>query len=283
MASNDKKRYWYIQVWQVFFDDPVITKLKRMPGGKEALLAYLEILVLAGPTNGVLTWDAARHSSLAEQLSLSLRETTPEEVEAALIYFSNNGYIREFSEHQYELIQAEEMTKSLTGAAIRQQKLRATKEQATEQATMSPITKTKELKTNNKEEVINTTTTTEVVAAVEPVAVDNSNLFAKIAKLKANGLRTNIELLASQYTEAKLDSYIAWAKATAKNDVAGFLFRALEGGWVLPQKYLPKIACPKCQGRLLEDYTLPDGIETTGLCSLCKGKGFIRKETQNAN
>lgn len=282
MATNDKKRYWYIQVWQVFFDDPVITKLKRMPGGKEALLAYLEILVLAGPTNGILTWDAARHSSLSEQLSLSLRETTPEEVEAALIYFSNNGYIREFSEHQFELLQAEEMTKSLTGAAIRQQKLRATKVQATEQATMSPITNTKKLINNNKD--INLTTTTEVAAVVAEAPVNNFDITAKISKLKDNGIRTSHELLASRYTDAELDSYIAWAKVEAKkSNYADFLYRALIDGWTLPQKYEPKITCPRCNGTQLENYSLADGIETTGLCSLCKGKGFVRKENKNEN
>ncbi len=128
---------------------------------------------------------------------------------------------------------------------------------------------------------IDTTTT---VAKVAVVPVDNSDLLAKTKKLKANGIRTNAEFLAGQYSDAELDCYIAWAQAAAKkSNYADFLYKALEGCWQPPQEYQPKITCPRCNGKQLENYSLADGIETTGLCSLCKGKGFVRKENKNEN
>lgn len=269
---SKKKTYWYIQVKQVFFNDPVITKLKRMPGGKDALVAYLEMLVLAGPSSGILVYDPQKFESIYEQISLSLYETTEETVQFAILYFTNNGYIEKLSEDSYLLTQAEAMTGSITSegerkAAQRKNKAKELLGNGTEGGTMSHHNLiAKNLKTNSTIEA--TTSGSDEVA---------EELQAKINLLVQLGLRKkDAEQQAQRYSLSKIEAYICFAQQhTKQKSCANLLFCALAEGYPLPPEYLQKtkVPCPVCdgQGKWVE---FIDGYESETRCGHCNGKGY---------
>lgn len=270
------KRYWYIQVKQVFFDDPVIVRLKRIPGGKDALIAYLEMLVLAGPTSGILTFEAKKFKSIYEQIALSLRDTTEETVQSAILYFTANGYIEELPEDSYLLTQAEAMTGSITSegerkAAQRKNKAKKLLENGTEGGTMSPHNYiTKKLKTDSIEKTTTTTTSDSNEEVVE-------ELQSKIRLLVQLGLRKkDAEQQAQRYSMPQIEAYVSFAKQNTKQQsCANLLFCALAEGYPLPPELVPKtkVSCAVCggQGKFIE---IVDDYEKVTYCGHCNGKGY---------
>lgn len=270
------KRYWYIQVKQVFFDDPVIIRLKRIPGGKDALIAYLEMLVLAGPTSGILTFEPKKFKNIYEQIALCLRDTTEETVQSAILYFTSNGYIEELTEDSYLLTQAEAMTGSITSEGERKAAQRAKNKQkellgnGTVRGTMSHNNYiTQKLKTDSIEKTTTSSDSDEEVVEEE--------LHAKINMLVQLGLRKkDAEQQAQRYSLSKIEAYICFAQQhTKQKSCANLLFCALAEGYPLPPEYLQKtkVPCPVCdgQGKWVE---FIDGYESETRCGHCNGKGY---------
>ena len=63
-----------------------------MPGGKAVIYTYLEMLVLAGETKGIIQRNDM-FSTIADQIALQLKGISPEEVNAVFAFFSKCGYI----------------------------------------------------------------------------------------------------------------------------------------------------------------------------------------------
>lgn len=291
MSESEKRKCYFVQYSEDFLYDPKVQKLYSIPNtGKAFVAVYLHLMLLAAKNGGFIVHDPL-YATLGEQLEPHMLYTTKDEIDYVIRFFANPDFAEKYIQRVddiYTFLQAQEMTQSKTVGALnkaKQRKKQAEKQKPTLSDNCPPLVGNTDSNTDsNIDSNIDSNTTTtvaEVAVVLEAKTVNNSNLQQKSKKLEDVGIRTNVELLASRYSDAELDSYIAWAKATAKTDFAGFLYRALVDGWELPQKYVPKITCPRCNGTQLENYTLADGIETTGLCSLCKGKGFIRKETQN--
>ena len=92
MNYNDKKKYYFIQFDDRITDDLRILGLKKMPGGKAVIYTYLEMLVLAGETKGIIQRNDM-FSTIADQIALQLKGISPEEVNAVFAFFSKCGYI----------------------------------------------------------------------------------------------------------------------------------------------------------------------------------------------
>lgn len=92
MNYNDKKKYYFIQFDDRITDDLRILGLKKMPGGKAVIYTYLEMLVLAGETKGIIQRNDM-FSTIADQIALQLKGISPEEINAVFAFFSKCGYI----------------------------------------------------------------------------------------------------------------------------------------------------------------------------------------------
>ena len=92
MNYNDKKKYYFIQFDDRITDDIHILGLKKMPGGKAVIYTYLEMLVLAGETKGVIQRNDM-FSTIADQIALQLKGISPEEVNTVFAVFTKCGYI----------------------------------------------------------------------------------------------------------------------------------------------------------------------------------------------
>lgn len=85
MAFNDNKVYYFIKVDERFTEDLNIILLKTTPGGMEVIYTYLELMILAGKTGGMLI-DSGTFSSFPKQLSYELKGITPEQIGSELLH-----------------------------------------------------------------------------------------------------------------------------------------------------------------------------------------------------
>lgn len=129
MNYNDKKKYYFIQFDDRITDDIHILGLKKMPGGKAVIYTYLEMLVLAGETKGIIQRNDM-FSTIADQIALQLKGISPEEVNAVFAFFSKCGYIAISDDGQScTFKQAPILTSSQKGGT-RRKKLAAIKKDA---------------------------------------------------------------------------------------------------------------------------------------------------------
>ncbi|WP_455780629.1 phage replisome organizer N-terminal domain-containing protein [Megasphaera elsdenii] len=122
MAFNDNKVYYFIKMDERFTDDLNIILLKTTPGGMEVIYTYLELMILAGKTGGMLI-DSGTFSSFPKQLSYELKGITPEQITAALNYFISKGYIL-VQDQKYVFQQAPLLTRSERGITRRKERAR---------------------------------------------------------------------------------------------------------------------------------------------------------------
>lgn len=134
MAFNDNKVYYFIKMDERFTDDLNIILLKTTPGGMEVIYTYLELMILAGKTGGMLI-DSGTFSSFPKQLSYELKGITPEQITAALNYFISKGYIL-VQDQRYVFQQAPLLTRSERGITRRKERARLRSKERPHPATL---------------------------------------------------------------------------------------------------------------------------------------------------
>lgn len=134
MAFNDNKVYYFIKMDERFTDDLNIILLKTTPGGMEVIYTYLELMILAGKTGGMLI-DSGTFSSFPKQLSYELKGITPEQITAALNYFISKGYIL-VQDQKYVFQQAPLLTRSERGITRRKERARLRSKELPHTATL---------------------------------------------------------------------------------------------------------------------------------------------------
>lgn len=134
MAFNDNKVYYFIKVDERFTEDLNIILLKTTPGGMEVIYTYLELMILAGKTGGMLI-DSGTFSSFPKQLSYELKGITPEQITAALNYFISKGYIL-VQDQKYVFQQAPLLTRSERGITRRKERARLRSKERPHPATL---------------------------------------------------------------------------------------------------------------------------------------------------
>lgn len=158
MSINDTRKYFYLQLHERYLERPVFLKIKKYPNGKAMILAYLELMLLAGNTRGVLT-ISGYYNSIAEELHDLLKGYTQEEIEITINTCLQYGLISQIDDSSFLFNEAQDLTSSITGAGKRKsdyrERLKARKELAApvdtkgdNQGTLSP---TVELQIQDKE------------------------------------------------------------------------------------------------------------------------------------
>lgn len=87
----DGKRYFWLKLYDDFFDSLRIKKLRRMAGGDTYTIIYLKMQLKAIKTDGVLTFTGIE-KDFVDELALDLDEA-PDDVRVTLAYLSSCGLL----------------------------------------------------------------------------------------------------------------------------------------------------------------------------------------------
>jgi predicted phage replisome organizer len=87
------KKYYWLKLFDNFFADPKIKKLKRLAGGDTYIVILLKIMLQTVKTNGVYAYQGIE-STLARELELVIDENE-EHIQAVLIYLEKTKLIEE--------------------------------------------------------------------------------------------------------------------------------------------------------------------------------------------
>ena len=110
------RRFYWLKLPEDFFRRSYIRRLRGREDGDRLVLVYLEMLLAALKTEGVLTAD--RSEDFTEDLALELYADTAD-VETVLDYLSEHGKLVNIDDAQYQLTDCEDMTGSETDSARR--------------------------------------------------------------------------------------------------------------------------------------------------------------------
>lgn len=86
---SDGKRYFWLRLYDDFFDSKRIKKLRKLAGGDTFTIIYLKLQLIAMKHDGVLTWTGLEEN-VAEELALDINED-PDNVEITLRYLLSCG------------------------------------------------------------------------------------------------------------------------------------------------------------------------------------------------
>lgn len=106
MANNykndpKKKRYYWLQLKEDFFNQKEIKLLRRIAGGDTYTIIYLKMLLLSLKDEGKLFFEAIG-DNFAEEVALSLDET-PEDVAITINYLEKKGLLEVIEQDEYFL------------------------------------------------------------------------------------------------------------------------------------------------------------------------------------
>lgn len=120
-----EKRYFWLKVSKEFFEDKVIKKLRKLPGGDTYALIALRILLRALESDFRLYFEGVEKTFAAE-LALDLTEDE-EAVEIVINALVKYGWLQAVDEETIYSPKAEQMCGSETQAAQRMRKMRENK------------------------------------------------------------------------------------------------------------------------------------------------------------
>ncbi|MBQ6065892.1 MAG: phage replisome organizer N-terminal domain-containing protein [Clostridia bacterium] len=123
------KRYFWLKLPEDFFRRGYIRRLRSMKDGDRLVLIYLEMLLAALKTEGLIACDGAEDP--AEELALELFES-PEEVSRVLAYCTEREKAAWEGERRFRLTDCAEMTGSEGDSAKRMRDLRRREEDGPE-------------------------------------------------------------------------------------------------------------------------------------------------------
>ncbi|MCD8208278.1 MAG: phage replisome organizer N-terminal domain-containing protein [Bacteroidales bacterium] len=140
------KRYYWLKLYDNFFQQKPIKKLRKIAGGDTYTIIYLKMLLTAMKQDGKLYFEGVENTFF-EELALDLDEN-PEDVEVTVAYLLNQGLMTLEDECEYKLEECAKMTGSETDSAERVRRYREKK------ALQSNIDVTDELRLSNGEKEI---------------------------------------------------------------------------------------------------------------------------------
>lgn len=135
---SGSKRYYWLKLFDTFFDDPKVKKLKRLAGGDGYIVILLRFMLLTIKSNGVYKYQGLE-ITLAKELELILDEQE-EHIQAVLIYLEKTGMLKEISQSSFLLTDVPKMLGSETTTAERMRKSRAKKKEETNQLKCNNVT-----------------------------------------------------------------------------------------------------------------------------------------------
>lgn len=102
-----KKRYYWLQLKEDFFNQKEIKLLRRIAGGDTYTIIYLKMLLMSLRDEGKLCFEAIG-DNLIQELSLDLNEKV-EDVRATVNFLEQNNVLKVLSKYEYELVKNKEM------------------------------------------------------------------------------------------------------------------------------------------------------------------------------
>ncbi|MEJ2497598.1 MAG: phage replisome organizer N-terminal domain-containing protein [Sulfurovaceae bacterium] len=132
---SGSKRYYWLKLFDTFFDDPKVKKLKRLAGGDGYIVILLRFMLLTIKSNGVYKYQGLE-ITLAKELELILDEQE-EHIQAVLIYLEKTGMLKEISQSSFLLTDVPKMLGSETTTAERMRKSRAKKRKKKKQINLN--------------------------------------------------------------------------------------------------------------------------------------------------
>lgn len=119
--SVNKKYYW-MKLFDTFFQDPRVKKLKKLPGGDTYIIVMLKMMLQTIKTDGIYEFEGLE-KSLADELELKIDEDT-KAIQVILDYMSSYKMIVEIKKNQFEIPQVQNMIGSETPEAERKRNQR---------------------------------------------------------------------------------------------------------------------------------------------------------------
>lgn len=116
-----------MKLFDSFFQDPKIKKLKRMPGGDTYIVIMLKLMLQTIKTDGLYEFEHIENS-LAEELELKLDEDV-KAIQVVLDYMASHGLIVQIQTNYYQIPQVQKMIGSETASTQRSRKSREKKQQ----------------------------------------------------------------------------------------------------------------------------------------------------------
>ena len=117
--KNDpkKKRYYWLQLKEDFFNQKEIKLLRRIAGGDTYTIIYLKMLLLSLRDEGKLYFEAIG-DNFSEEIALSLDES-PEDVAITITYLEKKGLLEIVEDDEYFLNRVPELLGSESYSAER--------------------------------------------------------------------------------------------------------------------------------------------------------------------
>ena len=128
MSTNPKKYYW-LKLFDNFFRDPKIKKLKTLAGGDTYVVILLKFMLHTIKNNGVYEFEGILEKTLEKELELVLDEKE-EHISVVLIFLNQMGLMVEVEKNQFQLTQVPLMLGAESTSAERVRKHRASKQKA---------------------------------------------------------------------------------------------------------------------------------------------------------
>lgn len=187
-----KKRYFWLQLKEDFFDDDTMAYIEEQPNGTEYALIYLKMCLRSLKLDGYLKRVVGNTMIPYDIPTLAkLVNSNVDTVRVAMKLFESIGLVKVLDSGEIYMSQIEEMIGSETEAAKQKRIERAKKEVATlSQDSRSNVTQSKS-KSNSKSNSLDldTTATTEKIGRPLDVHVKNNEVvggYQKIVRLLEN-------------------------------------------------------------------------------------------------
>lgn len=118
----DKEKYYWLKLFEDFFTNPRIKKLRRIPGGDTYVVIYLKLALLSIKNNANIEYEGIAET-LAGELSLRIDETE-ESIEVTLSYLKSHGMLIQLDDTLCHLPEIARCAGSETRAAARKREQR---------------------------------------------------------------------------------------------------------------------------------------------------------------
>ena len=143
------KKYW-LKFQIDFFQRKEIKKLRRLPGGAEYVLVYLQMMLSSVATDGILQYEGYE-ADLATEVALDIDEDI-QAVRFVVKYLLKFNLLIELSESQYALLEAARNIGSESESAERVRKFRERKKEALLQCNGS-VTSSNDIKSREEADI----------------------------------------------------------------------------------------------------------------------------------
>lgn len=120
-----KKRYYWLQLKEDFFNQKEIKLLRRIAGGDTYTIIYLKMLLISLRDEGKLYFEAIG-DNFSEEIALTLDEA-PEDVSITINYLENKGLLEIIEDDEYFLNRVPELLGSEAYSTERSRRHRARK------------------------------------------------------------------------------------------------------------------------------------------------------------